>query len=78
MTSLIHDRLTNYKIIKFYKKNCNFNEYLLPLVFLRDIFKVNLSIEDVDKKKKEKITKLNNLEHRKDENGRNWVKKSHS
>lgn len=50
----------------------------MPLVFFRDIFKVNLSIEDVDRKTKEKITKLNNLEHCKDENGRNWVKKSHS
>ena len=50
----------------------------MPQVFFRDIFKVNLSIEDVDKKAKEKITKLNNLEHCKHENGRNWVKKSHS
>ena len=50
----------------------------MPQVFFRDIFKVNLSIEDVDKKAKEKITKLNNLEHCKNENGKNWVKKSHS
>ena len=65
----LNETVNLQRIIKTYdlrhkaksKRVYNFNKYSLPIVFLRDIHKRHLSLEDADDEQSTSAAKLNNL-----------------